>query len=29
VADPIVGRAISAVILHITWQSWHTVRGAD
>jgi divalent metal cation (Fe/Co/Zn/Cd) transporter len=27
VADPIIGLAITAVILRITWQSWHTVRG--
>ncbi len=27
VADPIIGLAITAVILHITWESWHTVRG--
>lgn len=27
VADPIIGLAISAVILRITWQSWGTVRG--
>ena len=26
IADPIVGLAITAVILHITWQSWRTVR---
>src|ERR1035437_428141 len=29
VADPILGLAITAVILRITWQSWHTVRGTD
>jgi Co/Zn/Cd efflux system component len=28
VADPIIGLAITVVILRITWQSWHTVRGA-
>jgi divalent metal cation (Fe/Co/Zn/Cd) transporter len=28
VADPIIGLAITAVILRITWQSWHTVRSA-
>jgi hypothetical protein len=27
VADPIIGLAISALILRITWQSWQTVRG--
>jgi cation diffusion facilitator family transporter len=26
-ADPIIGLVITLVILHITWQSWHTVRG--
>jgi cation diffusion facilitator family transporter len=29
VADPIIGLAITAVILRITWQSWLTVRGGD
>lgn len=29
VADPIVGLAITLVILKITWDSWHTVRHAD
>ena len=28
VADPLIGLAITAVILRITWQSWRTVRGA-
>jgi cation diffusion facilitator family transporter len=28
VADPIVGLVITLVILKITWDSWHTVRGA-
>jgi len=32
-ADPIIGLVITLVILHITWESWHTVRadpgGAD
>ncbi|MFN8161363.1 MAG: cation diffusion facilitator family transporter [Solirubrobacterales bacterium] len=28
-ADPIIGLAITAVILRITWQSWLTVRGRD
>jgi cation diffusion facilitator family transporter len=27
IADPIIGLAITALILRITWQSWHTVRG--
>jgi cation diffusion facilitator family transporter len=26
-ADPIIGLVITLVILHITWESWHTVRG--
>jgi cation diffusion facilitator family transporter len=25
-ADPIIGLVITLVILHITWESWHTVR---
>ena len=29
VADPIIGLAITLVILRITWQSWHTVRHAE
>jgi cation diffusion facilitator family transporter len=29
VADPLIGLAITAVILRITWQSWATVRGHD
>jgi cation diffusion facilitator family transporter len=29
VADPIVGLAICAVILRITWQSWRTIRGHE
>jgi cation diffusion facilitator family transporter len=28
VADPLIGLAITAVILRITWHSWQTVRGA-
>jgi cation diffusion facilitator family transporter len=28
IADPIIGLVIVLVILHITWQSWHTVRTA-
>jgi cation diffusion facilitator family transporter len=27
-ADPLIGLAITAVILRITWRSWQTVRGA-
>ena len=27
IADPIIGLAITLVILRITWQSWETVRG--
>jgi len=26
IADPVIGLAITAVILQITWESWHTVR---
>ena len=29
IADPLIGLAITLVILRITWQSWHTVRGHD
>ena len=29
VADPIVGLAITLVILKITWDSWRTVRAAE
>jgi cation diffusion facilitator family transporter len=29
IADPLIGLAITAVILRITWQSWSTVRGHD
>jgi cation diffusion facilitator family transporter len=28
-ADPIIGLVITAVILHITWESWHTVSTTD
>ncbi len=28
-ADPIIGLAITLVILKITWDSWHTVRNAE
>ena len=29
VADPLIGLAITCIILRITWQSWNTVRGHD
>jgi cation diffusion facilitator family transporter len=29
IADPLIGLAITAVILRITWQSWGTIRGHD
>jgi cation diffusion facilitator family transporter len=29
VADPLIGLAITAIILRITWRSWGTVRGHD
>jgi cation diffusion facilitator family transporter len=29
IADPIIGLAITATILHITWQSWRTVRAGS
>ena len=29
VADPLIGLAICAAILRITWQAWRTVRGHD
>jgi cation diffusion facilitator family transporter len=29
VADPLIGLAITVVILRITWESWRTVRGHD
>jgi cation diffusion facilitator family transporter len=29
IADPIIGLAITALILRITWQSWKTVRGSS
>jgi cation diffusion facilitator family transporter len=29
IADPLIGLAITAVILRITWESWRTVRGHD
>lgn len=29
IADPVIGLAITLVILRITWQSWRTVRGHE
>ena len=29
IADPLIGLAITLVILRITWQSWRTVRSGD
>jgi cation diffusion facilitator family transporter len=29
VADPIIGLVITLVILHITWESWRTVRATE
>ena len=29
IADPLIGLAITLVILRITWQSWQTVAGHD
>jgi divalent metal cation (Fe/Co/Zn/Cd) transporter len=29
VADPLIGLAITIVILRITWQSWRTIRAGD
>ena len=29
IADPIIGLAITALILRITWESWNTVRGRE
>jgi cation diffusion facilitator family transporter len=29
IADPLIGIAITVVILRITWQSWRTIRGHD
>jgi divalent metal cation (Fe/Co/Zn/Cd) transporter len=29
IADPIIGLAITIIILRITWESWHTVRHAE
>lgn len=29
IVDPIIGLVITLMILHITWESWNTVRGHD
>jgi cation diffusion facilitator family transporter len=29
IADPLIGLAITVVILRITWQSWQTIQGHD
>jgi len=29
VADPLIGLAITGVILRVTWQSWRTIRGHE
>jgi cation diffusion facilitator family transporter len=29
IADPLIGLAITALILRITWQAWNTVRSGD
>jgi cation diffusion facilitator family transporter len=29
IADPLIGLAITAIILRITWQSWRTIQGHD
>ena len=29
IADPLIGLAITVLILHITWQSWQTVRSGE
>jgi cation diffusion facilitator family transporter len=29
IADPLIALAITAMILHITWESWNTVRGSE
>ncbi len=29
IADPLIGLAITAIILRITWQSWQTIQGHD
>jgi cation diffusion facilitator family transporter len=29
IADPLIGLAITLVILRITWQSWQTIRGHE
>jgi cation diffusion facilitator family transporter len=29
IADPLIGLLITGLILHITWESWNTVRGHE
>ena len=29
IVDPIIGLVITIMILRITWESWHTIRGHD
>jgi divalent metal cation (Fe/Co/Zn/Cd) transporter len=29
IADPLIGLALTLVILKITWDSWRTVRGSE
>jgi len=29
IADPVIGLAITALILRITWESWNTVRSSN
>jgi cation diffusion facilitator family transporter len=29
IADPLIALVITALILRITWESWHTVRGSE
>jgi hypothetical protein len=29
VADPVIGLAITLVILHITWESWQTILSTE
>jgi divalent metal cation (Fe/Co/Zn/Cd) transporter len=29
VADPVIGLAITLVILHITWESWPTISSTE
>jgi divalent metal cation (Fe/Co/Zn/Cd) transporter len=28
-ADPLIGLAITSVILHVTWQAWRAIRDQD